>query len=185
MTDENTAIEHIVTRTWEDEAFKQEFLSDPKPVIEQATGEKLPEGLIIRVMQETPNIRYLVLPLRDEVSAETLEQMRQGAEGELSSVIARALEDDAFKQELLSNPSSVIERELGITIPEGIEFRVVEQENNIRNLVLPMQPDNFVDGELSEEELEAVAGGIFNSRICCGRTVDFRTAIVATGGGRC
>lgn len=174
MTDENTAIEQIVTRTWEDEAFKQELVNNPKPVIEQATGEKLPEGLVIRVVQQTSNIRYLQLPSASDMTAEerqqTINELRQGA-GEFSSVIVRAIEDDAFKQELVSQPNAVIERELGITLPEGAEIRVLEQEDNIRYLILPMQPDSLDGDELSEEQLEAVAGGFSFPKIRCGGTV--------------
>ena len=36
---------------------------------------------------------------------------------------------------------------------------VLEEQTNIRYLVLPWSPDVFEDGELSEEALEAVAGG--------------------------
>ncbi len=170
MTDENTTIEQIVTRTWEDEAFKQELLSEPKATIEQATGEKLPEDLVIRVMQETPNIRYLLLPsvssMTPEERQQTVNELRQGAAGDFSSVIVRAIEDDAFKQELVSQPHAAIEQELGITLPQGSELRVLEQEDNIRYLILPMQPDSLEGDELSEEELEAVAGGFW--RIRCG-----------------
>jgi hypothetical protein len=175
MTDENSAIEQIVTRTWEDEAFKQELVNNPKPVIEQVTGEKLPEGLVIRVVQQTPNIRYLQLPSASSMTAEerqqTVNELRQGAAGEFSSVIVRAIEDDAFRQELVSQPNAVIERELGITLPEGAQIRVLEQEDNIRYLVLPMQPDSLDGDELSEEELEAVAGGLCWPKIKCGGTV--------------
>jgi hypothetical protein len=173
MTDENTAIEQIVTRAWEDEEFKQELVNNPKPVIEQATGEKLSEGLIIRVVQETANIRYIILPPQSEISPEKLEQMKQDPSGDFSAVMIRALEDESFKQELLSQPTAVIEREVGITLPESAEIRVLEQQSNMRYLVLPMQPDSLEGGELSEEELEAVAGGFGWPKldIKCGGTV--------------
>jgi hypothetical protein len=173
MTDENSAIEQIVTRTWEDEAFKQELVNNPKPVIEQVTGEKLPEGLVIRVVQETPDIRYLLLPsvisMTPEERQQIVNELRQGAAGDFSSVIVRAIEDDVFKQELVSQPHAAIERELGVTLPQGSELRVLEQEDNIRYLVLPMQPDSLEGDELSEEELEAVAGGFW--RIRCGGSI--------------
>jgi hypothetical protein len=163
MTDETNQIEQIVTRAWEDEAFKQELLSDPKPAIEQATGEKLPEGLIVRVVQETPESRFLLLPSPSEVTPEMLEQLRQGEAGAFSLVIARSLEDEAFKQQLISDPNRVIEQELGISIPPSVQLQVLEQEPNLQYLVLPQQPD--AEGELSEEELEAVAGGWWKIRL--------------------
>jgi hypothetical protein len=190
MTDENTAIEQIVTRAWEDEAFKQEILNNPKPAIEQTTGEKLPEDLVIRVVQETPNVRYIMLPsvssMTPEERQQTVNEFRQEATGDFSSVIVRAIEDDTFKQELVSQPNAVIERELGITLPEGSEIRVLEQEDNIRYLVLPMQPDSLEGDELSEAELEAVAGGIkWLPDLKCGKTVSSLICSINNCGVRC
>ena len=157
MTDEHNKIEQLVTHALEDEAFKQELVSHPNTVIEQETGEKLPEGVEIRVVQETSNTRYLLLPSHSDVTPEKLEQLRQGAAGDFSSLIVRAIEDEVFKQELISDPNGVIERELGIQLPSGGQIRVLAQDANVEYLVLPPQP--APDGELSEEELEAVAGG--------------------------
>lgn len=71
-------------------------------------------------------------------------------------LIARAWQDASFKHELLSNPRAAFEKE-GITLPESIEIRVVEESANTLCFVLPMQPSGT--GELSEAELESVAGG--------------------------
>jgi hypothetical protein len=74
-----------------------------------------------------------------------------------SELIAKAWKDEAFKQELISNPKAVFVRELGQEIPENIDIRVMEETPNALYLVLPMSPQ--VTEELSEEALEAVAGG--------------------------
>lgn len=71
-------------------------------------------------------------------------------------LIARAWQDESFKQELISNPRSAFEKE-GITLPENIEVRVVEESPNTFYLVLPVRPSETA--ELSEAELESVAGG--------------------------
>jgi hypothetical protein len=75
-------------------------------------------------------------------------------------LIARASQDAALKQELLNSPKTVIQRELGISLPEGSEVKVVEETDNNAYIVLPLIPVDFLDNEeLSEEQLEAVAGG--------------------------
>lgn len=170
MTDQATKLEQIVTRTWEDESFKQELLSNPNAVMERELEEKIPEGVEVRVVQEDSNTRYLVVPSTSgmalkERQAAAQQIQQQAVFGNFSSVIARAIEDDDFKQELLSQPNTVIEQHLGIKLPEGVQIRVLEESSNIRYLVLPERPDSFGDSELSEEELEAVAGGSW-----CGRT---------------
>jgi hypothetical protein len=66
------------------------------------------------------------------------------------------MQDEAFKQKLLSNTKAVLEKELGKDTPGNLEVKVFEQIGNTRYVVLPR---NTESEELSEEELEAVAGG--------------------------
>ena len=73
-----------------------------------------------------------------------------------AKVIARAWADDAFKQRLVSDPKAVA-AEYGFTIPPGMQVRVVENTADVTNVVLPRRPTAEV---LSDEQLEAVAGGI-------------------------
>ncbi len=72
------------------------------------------------------------------------------------SLIIKAWQNEAFKQELLSNPKSALEKE-GINLPDNIEIKVVEENPSLLYFVLPPNPDNA--SQLSESELEAVAGG--------------------------
>ncbi|MBW4509344.1 MAG: NHLP leader peptide family RiPP precursor [Scytonematopsis contorta HA4267-MV1] len=77
-----------------------------------------------------------------------------------STIIARSLEDGAYRQELLNNPAAVkeeIEKAMGQTLPNNFQVRVVEETSNMVYLVLP--PAINSDEQLSEEQLEAVAGG--------------------------
>ena len=74
-----------------------------------------------------------------------------------TELIAKAWKDAGFKQELLSNPQAVYARELGQQIPEHIQIQVLEEDSNTLYLVLPRSPQ--VSEELSNEALEAVAGG--------------------------
>jgi hypothetical protein len=54
----------IIAKAWEDELFRQELLSNPKEAIAKTLGAKLAENLEIKVVQETPNNLYLVLPVK-------------------------------------------------------------------------------------------------------------------------
>jgi hypothetical protein len=53
----------IIAKAWENEQFRQELLSNPKEAIAKTLGAKLAENLEVRVVQETPNSLYLVLPV--------------------------------------------------------------------------------------------------------------------------
>ena len=72
-----------------------------------------------------------------------------------AKVVARAWSDDAFKAKLLSDPRAVL-AEYGVEVPPGVTVEVVENTGERLHLVLPVAPE----GELSEQELERVAGGL-------------------------
>jgi hypothetical protein len=75
-------------------------------------------------------------------------------------LIQRSLEDEAFRQRLLDDPRAAIEQELGTQLPESIEVRVVEESADTIYLVLPSASPVGQGGELSDQELDAVAGGM-------------------------
>jgi len=76
-------------------------------------------------------------------------------------LISKAMADEAFKSELISNPKAVIAREIGQELPEGVEIEVLESTPKKLYLVLPLkvESEEIPTEELSDKELEAVAGG--------------------------
>jgi hypothetical protein len=74
-------------------------------------------------------------------------------------LINRSMEDEDFRQRLLADPKAAVEQELGRQLPESIEVRAVEESADTIYLVLPSASAAGEGGELSDQELEAVAGG--------------------------
>jgi hypothetical protein len=74
-------------------------------------------------------------------------------------IIARAMQDETFRQQLLSSPKQTLGRELGITLPEGVTVQVYEDTPTLIHLVLPIRPQTGEPQELSDAELEQAAGG--------------------------
>ena len=74
-------------------------------------------------------------------------------------LIERSLEDESFRQELLADPKAALEQELGIRLPDEVRVRTVEETADTIYLVLPSASRAGEGGELSDRELEAVAGG--------------------------
>ena len=75
------------------------------------------------------------------------------------TLVQRSLEDDSFRQRLLEDPKGTVEQELGSRLPEGVEVRVVEESADTIYLVLPFASAVGERGEISEQELDAIAGG--------------------------
>ena len=52
----------LVQRSIQDDSFRQRLLDDPKAAVEQELGTQLPEGVEVRVVEESAQTIYLVLP---------------------------------------------------------------------------------------------------------------------------
>jgi len=75
-------------------------------------------------------------------------------------IVQRSLEDDAFRQQLLADPKAAVEQELGTQLPPGIRVEAVEEAPDTVYLVIPPASQaGGEEGELSDSELESVAGG--------------------------
>jgi hypothetical protein len=72
-------------------------------------------------------------------------------------IITKAWADDAFKNKLLSDPAATLRAE-GVEVPTGLDVRVLEDTAEVVHYVLPRRP-----GELSDVELDGVAGGASSS----------------------
>jgi hypothetical protein len=83
-----------------------------------------------------------------------MSQQAQNRKEMEAQLIAKAQADESFRQALLSNPKATIQKEMGGTLPEGLQVKVVEETADTLYLVLPV-----AEGELSETDLDDVAGG--------------------------
>ena len=83
-----------------------------------------------------------------------------------STLVQRSLEDESFRQRLLADPKATVEQELGSGLPEEVEVRVVEESPQSIYLVLPSASPLGEGGELSDHQLEVVAGGGWTSTGC-------------------
>lgn len=83
-------------------------------------------------------------------------------------ILKRSTTDRAFRDRLVAEPAAAIEEVIGVpmsTLPRPINVKFIEKDPGLDAVVV--LPD-FLDpeGELSDAELEAVAGGCTISCIC-------------------
>jgi len=84
-------------------------------------------------------------------------------------IVQRSIEDEAFRQRLMEDPKGALEQELGARLPEEVRIVTVEETADTIYLVLPSTPMAGAEGEeLSEQELESVAGGLASWDEYCG-----------------
>src|SRR5258705_13780949 len=80
-----------------------------------------------------------------------------------AEVVQKAWEDAEFKKELVANPIAAIEKFIGkkLNLPEGKTLVVRDQTDESAIYInIPVAPKHSGDTQLSEEQLEAVAGGV-------------------------
>lgn len=68
-----------------------------------------------------------------------------------AALVARAVEDEAFRARLIDDPKAAIEDALGIVVPESIIVAVHEDGPTSAHLVLPPTT------KLNEDDLQALA----------------------------
>jgi hypothetical protein len=75
------------------------------------------------------------------------------------SIIEKSLADNSFRQRLLADPKAALEEEIGAQLPEEVRVVAVEETADTVYLRVPSASPVGEGGELSERELEEVAGG--------------------------
>jgi len=73
-------------------------------------------------------------------------------------IIAQCWADESFKQRFIANPAAVM-KEAGLEVPEGVEFKVVENTDKVQYILLPAKTCKLYD-----EQLDGVSGGQI---VCC------------------
>jgi hypothetical protein len=71
-------------------------------------------------------------------------------------ILAKAVNDKAFRAALLKDPAAALEKETGVKFPPGLKVKVVEDTADTVHLVLP---PSAARGRLGDAELGRVVGG--------------------------
>ena len=74
-------------------------------------------------------------------------------------IVARAWTDDEFRRKFVADPKGQFEARLGTRLPDSLKMTVHEETPDSLHFVIPQKPPQNLD-ELSDEDLEKVAGGV-------------------------
>jgi hypothetical protein len=85
--------------------------------------------------------------------------------GELNDLlIGFAAKNPKYREALMKNPKDVIERQLNNKLPGSLNVKVIQDSTDTMHIVIPHIPK---EGEqLSESDLESVAGGFLDEYNC-------------------
>lgn len=97
----------LLKQAAEDPTFRQALLDDHRAAIKATLGQDIPEGLELRVVEETPDVAYLVLPL-PAPTRDSVVTLREVTRDNLRSVIALETTPEQ-KQFVAPNAVSVAE----------------------------------------------------------------------------
>ena len=111
----------IISKCWEDEAYREEFIRDPESVMLEK-GIELEEGITYKVIQAPKLVEYFVLPY-DNV-------------GEPVQNFAKFLLNTAEQS--------------GKIVPEGFEYRIIQNTEDVHYLILPASPKTLTAAELAQ-----------------------------------
>jgi hypothetical protein len=147
-----------------DAAFRAELAKDPSRAVEAKFGK---QELAMRVITENENEMSFLIPEKTEQLAQSFARIvadvgeRSPTRGEFEvMVVNKAWNDPAFMAELRSDPrvaiASVLQK-FGAVVPERTTVHLYEERKGECVVVIPRPVD--ASAELSEAELEAVAGG--------------------------
>ena len=127
MSEKNNAVIYgeVIAKCWDDADYKKKFVADPESVLADA-GFKLEEGVTYKVIEAPKLVSYLVIP--SEGAKEAVQKISAG-------LLNRVESGEAI-------------------VPEGVEVRIVQNTDDVRNLILPASPKT-----LTAAELKAISGG--------------------------
>ena len=74
----------------------------------------------------------------------------------LAQLFAACWKDEALKARFMADPKAVL-AEYDMSVPDNLDVKVVENENDCVHIALPAPPVGYMD--LSDDELSNAAGG--------------------------
>ena len=122
MTKEN-AIKYgeIISKCWEDEVYREEFIRDPESVLLEK-GIELEEGITYKVIQAPKLVEYFVLPY---------DNVREPIQNFAKFLLNKAEQSDKI-------------------VPDGFEYRIIQNTEDVHYLILPASPKTLTAAELAQ-----------------------------------
>jgi hypothetical protein len=133
----------VIQRANTDPQFRNRLKANPAAAAKDA-GVEVPAGADIDVVEDRTDELHVFLNSRPQTA-------------ELKAIVERAREDADYKARLLAEPRRVVESSISGRLPPTIQVRVHDPQPG--QILLVLSQPSSTDSELSDAELDAVAGG--------------------------
>jgi hypothetical protein len=174
MSDSNT-LQTLAKKAISDRGFRAQADKDPKAAL-ASVGFKVPAGVSVKVYHNTSNEIHAVLPEKGAIPA--------GTDPNVAKVFEKAWADAKFKGELLQDAPKAIKAATGAPLPKNL--KIVVHENTAKEMVFVLPYVPAASGELSDADLEMVAGGKGGgnpSKGGCGAALATQGSVVTASAG--
>jgi hypothetical protein len=152
----SVVIGEIVAKALQDKELKKALLADPAQVL--GKGGVQIGNIQYKVVEDTASLKNTILPFEPLSNAMKLDVLPEGASPQQIAryIITKSQADEKYKKQVLSDIDTVLQ-DLGVTLPPGISITILADTATLQHIVIPYLPP--ASGELSDDQLEAVAGG--------------------------
>lgn len=137
IADRNRISTQLIRKTSQDLSFRRKLLRNPRAVVSQEIGMKLPGEFQLQVLEQPQDKLLVVLPpARSNVTALTWEAP-EGTHPMAAQIVMRALQDPSFRRELIAYPQAAARKILGTDASQCFSIQVIEETEDSFCVVLP------------------------------------------------
>ena len=155
----------VIRKAHADSDFRAALRKDPSGTVGKMANM---DGLKVNLHQETPDNVFFLINYNPDLPGAANAITISPSDNPEEVVVKKAWKDPAYRAGLLANPDAVLRSEFGTGMPAGAKLVVLEEGKDTLELILPAHLDSEAapaaaaqGGELTDDELEGVAGGGF------------------------
>ena len=124
----------LETKAAAEPQLRSDLFSNPRGTLEKLSGRRMPDGIKILALPESPQVLYLVK--RFEGAMEPYETGTSQGQLLSRSMHAMALNEDGFWSKVKNNPRGLLAERLALHLAPQVKVEILEEDANTAYFVL-------------------------------------------------